>query len=61
MLAINSQCSQNCTCVTQEAHPASDGKVDRCSEGEAQGVVDSRDRTGAGHPSGHGEEVHGGC
>ena len=36
-----------------------DGKVERCSEGEAQGVVDSRGRPGTRHPSGHGKEVHG--
>ena len=39
----------------------SDGKVERCSEGEAQGVVDSKGRPGSWHPSGHGEEVHGSC
>ena len=48
------------TChAAQEAHSTPDGKVERCSEGEAQGVVDSRGRPGTRHPSGHGKEVHG--
>ena len=48
------------TChAAQEAHSTSDGKVERCSEGEAQGVVDSRGRPGTRHPSGHGKEIHG--
>ena len=46
---------------TQEAYPASDGKVERRSEGEAQGAVDPRGRTGTRHPSCHGKEVHGSC
>ena len=45
--------------AAQEAHSTPDGKVERCSEGEAQGVVDSRGRPGTRHPSGHGKEVHG--
>ena len=43
----------------QRRKPTPDGKVERCSEGEAQGVVDSRGRPGTRHPSGHGKEVHG--
>ena len=50
------------TCnAAQEAHSTSDGKVERCSEGEAQGIVDSRGRQRTGHPSCHGKEVHGSC
>ena len=45
----------------QEAHSASDGEVERCAKGEAQGPVDSKCRPRTGHPSGHGEEVHGSC
>ena len=41
----------------QEAHSASDGEVERCAEGEAQGPVDSKCRPRTGHPSGHGEEI----
>ena len=44
----------------QEAHSASDGEVERCAEGEAQGPVDSKCRPRTGHPSGHGEEIHAG-
>ena len=40
---------------------ASDGEVERCAKGEAQGPVDSKCRPRTGHPSGHGEEVHGSC
>ena len=42
------------------AHSASDGEVERCAEGEAQGPVDSKCRPRTGHPSGHGEEIHAG-
>ena len=46
--------------ATWEAHSTPDGEVERCTEGQAQGPVDSRRRPGSGHPPGHGEEVHGG-
>ena len=56
----NGAVSPQGTChAAQEAHSTSDGKVERCSEGEAQGVVDSRGRPRTRHPSGHGKEVHG--
>ena len=58
----NGAVSPQGTChAAQEAHSLSDSKVERCSEGEAQGAVDSRGRPGTGHPPRHGKEVHGGC
>ena len=50
----------NGTVRVRKAHSTSDGKVKRCSEGEAQGIVDSRGRPGSQHPSGHGDEVRSG-
>ena len=53
--------SPQVTChATQEAHATSDGEVEGCAEGEAQGAVDSSCRQGSRHPPGHGEEIHGG-
>ena len=40
------QSARHAATAAQEAHSTPDGKVERCSEGEAQGVVDSRGRPG---------------
>ena len=44
--------------VTQKAHSTSDGEVERRSEGQAKGTVDSRGRPGTAYTSCHCQEVH---